>query len=281
MEKNIFGRRKKFENSQTYKRITNNFNEIMNKKEILTSTAKSLFSLIPYAGTAISELVFDYNGRIKQNRLNKFVEILAEGFTNNSEINIDNIQTENFNDLFEAVIKRVFTTKSELKLKRFKDILFKELINPTNDSEVKDIYLDLITNLSEEELYILYEHRHFDKIYNDELAEKNKIQEKLNLARENKKRETIVIGESKFSQIIRTLEAELALINNKHAKFKPFRNSIYYNITEDKFLFYKQRLYSQALLIDSGIGGIGTKAFEIMSITEFGIEFINFIKTPN
>ena len=253
----------------------------MNKKEILTSTAKSLFSLIPYAGTAISELVFDYNGRIKQNRLNKFVEILAEGFTNNSEINIDNIQTENFNDLFEAVIKRVFTTKSELKLKRFKDILFKELINPTNDSEVKDIYLDLITNLSEEELYILYEHRHFDKIYNDELAEKNKIQEKLNLARENKKRETIVIGESKFSQIIRTLEAELALINNKHAKFKPFRNSIYYNITEDKFLFYKQRLYSQALLIDSGIGGIGTKAFEIMSITEFGIEFINFIKTPN
>jgi len=250
-------------------------------KEILNSFAKSTFSLIPYAGTALTELVFEYNGRLKQNRLNKFVEILAEGFTNNSEINLDNIKTENFNDLFEAVIKRVFTTKSELKLKRFRDILIKELINPTNESEVKDIYLDLITNLSEEELYILYEHRHFNKIYDAELTEKDEIRDKLNLAKENKKKETIVIGESKFSQSIKTLEAELALINNKHDKFKPLRNSTHYNITEDKFLFYKQRLYSQALLIDSGIGGIGTKAFERMSITEFGIEFINFIKTPN
>ncbi|MDR6761899.1 hypothetical protein J2Y38_002108 [Flavobacterium sp. 2755] len=54
----------------------------MDKKEILTSTAKSLFSLIPYAGTALTELVFDYNGRIKQNRLNKFIEILSDGFIN-------------------------------------------------------------------------------------------------------------------------------------------------------------------------------------------------------
>ncbi len=47
-----------------------------NSKEVLVSITKSLFSTIPYAGTALTELVFDFNGRIKQNRLNHFTEII-------------------------------------------------------------------------------------------------------------------------------------------------------------------------------------------------------------
>ncbi len=31
-----------------------------NNKELLTRTVKSLFSMIPYAGTAITELVINY-----------------------------------------------------------------------------------------------------------------------------------------------------------------------------------------------------------------------------
>lgn len=101
--------------------------EQLDKKEVFNSMAKSVFSVIPFAGTAITELVFEYNGRIKQNRLNKFVEFLSEGFSNQNEVDIENIKTEHFNDVFEAVIKRVFTTKSGAKLKRFRDIIIKEL----------------------------------------------------------------------------------------------------------------------------------------------------------
>lgn len=52
--------------------------EKFDTKEFLTSTSKSLFGVIPFAGTAFTELVFEYNGRIKQKRLNKFIELLID-----------------------------------------------------------------------------------------------------------------------------------------------------------------------------------------------------------
>lgn len=255
--------------------------EQLDKKELFNSMAKSIFSIIPFAGTAITELVYEYNGRIRQNRLNKFVEFLSEGFSNENELDIKNIKTEHFNDVFEAVIKRVFTTKSEVKLKRFRDIIIKELRSPHSETELIEIYLELITTLSEEEIIILNEHRHFDKYYNLEITQRNEISDRLNQAIENKKKETIVIGQSKFSDTIAKVTAELETINKTHKKIECLRKFDYYNITDEKFLFYKQRLYSKGLLIDSGIGRIGVDTFQMMSITEFGKEFVEFIKESN
>jgi hypothetical protein len=255
--------------------------EQLDKKEFFNSMAKSIFSIIPYAGTAITELVFEYNGRIRQKRLNKFVEFLSEGFLNQNELDIENIKTEHFNDVFEAVIKRVFTTKSETKLKRFRDILIKELKSQHSETELIEIYLELISILSDEEIIILHEHRHFDKNYNLELDHRNELNDRLNQAIENKKKETIVIGQSKFSDTIAKVTVELELINKKHKKLECLRKFDYYNITDEKFLFYKQRLYSKGLLIDSGIGRIGVDTFQMMSITEFGKEFVEFIKEAN
>ena len=73
----------------------------IDKKEIIVSTAKSIFGIVPFGGAALNELFFEYNGRIKQSRLNNFVEILAESFTEDSNIDLDNIKTEDFNDLFD------------------------------------------------------------------------------------------------------------------------------------------------------------------------------------
>lgn len=252
--------------------MTNN-----NSKEVLTSVAKSLFSAIPYAGTALTELVFDYNGRIKQNRLNHFTEILAEGFTQNSDINLENIKTEHFNDLFESILKRVVTTKSETKLHRFKDILINELKTPS-ESDIIDIYLDLINNLSENEILILFNHRHFDKSYLEEISRRDTLRDNLEKVLENKRKETIVIGESKYNSQIQEIEKERRVIHDKHEKLKIYRNPDFYNLDETKYFFYIQRLYSQALLIDSGVGRIGTEPFYIMSITEFGISFLKFLK---
>ena len=170
----------------------------MEKKEIIVSTVKSLFGAVPYGGTALNELFFEYNGRIKQKRLNRFIEILAENFTEDSEINIDNIKTEDFNDLFEAVLKRVVQTKSELKLNRFKDILIKELNSPTKETELIDVYLDLITTLSEEELVILFHHKSFNENYDKEREELDKLKERMSRLKENIKKETIIVEKSKY-----------------------------------------------------------------------------------
>lgn len=250
----------------------------IDRKEIVISTVKSLFGAVPYGGTALNELFFEYNGRIKQKRLNRFVEILAENFTDDSEINIHNIKTEDFNDLFEAVLRRVVQTKSELKLNRFKDILIKELKTPTKETELIEVYLDLITTLSEEELVILFHHKNFNKNYDKEREKLSKLEERRLRLAENMKKETIIIEKSKYQNDYDMDSASIDKIQIKHKELEKYRSSEFYGISEQKFVFYKQRLFSKGLILDWGIGRIGVRSFQMMSITEFGNEFLEFIK---
>ena len=55
------------------------------------------------------------------------------------------------------------------------------------------------------------------------------------------------------------------------------RMAEYYGISKAEFLYYKQSLASKALLIDWGVGALDVRPFEIMNITRFGEDFINFI----
>lgn len=252
--------------------------EKVDTREILISSAKSIFGAVPFAGTALNELFFEYNGNIKQKRLNNFVEILSEYFSTNTDDNIKNIKTEDFNDIFESVLRRVVRTKSNLKLIRFRDILIKELNSPTKETELIDLYLDLITSLSEEELIILYNHRHFDKTYTEELDKLQGLKTEYQKVLENKKRETIIISRSKYEDEYLQLKEEIEKIENKHDSLKVFRTAEHYNIEKNKFFFYVQRLYSKGLIYDDGIGKLGGLPFKLMNITEFGVEFMHFIK---
>ena len=248
------------------------------KKEIIISSTKSVFGMIPHVGTALNELFFDYNGRLKQKRLNNFVEILHEYFSQNKDVSIENIKTEDFNDIFESILKRVVVTKSSHKLYRFRDILVKELNSPTSETELIDLYLDLITSLSEKELVILNNYKHFDKTFDNEIAKLYKLKQQFQKVSDDKKRETIIITRSKYEDEYLRLKGIIERTEKKHKKLEKYKTAEFYKLSEQKFFFYKQRLYSKGLLFDIGVGGVGTRAFEVMSITEFGIEFINFIK---
>lgn len=245
----------------------------------MVSTAKSIFGAIPIGGAALDELFFEYNGRIKQNRLNNFVQILAEAFTEGAEINLDNIKTEDFNDLFEAVLRKVVQTKSERKLLRFKDILIKELNNPTNEPELIDHYLDLISSLTEEELVILYNHRHFTEAFEDHINELNRHKDNLTSLEEQLKKQPLVLGESQFQKPYDQLKITYSQKKEFVESFTKFKKSEFYELNEKSFLFYKQRLFSKGLLIDNGMNRIGGVPFGNMTITEFGLEFIDFIKS--
>ena len=247
-------------------------------KEIIISSAKSIFGVIPFGGAALDELIFEYNGRIKQNRLNRFVEILAENFNENTEINLDNIKTEDFNDLFESVLRRVVQTKSERKLVRFKDILIKELNSPTAESEVIDHYLDLISSLTEEELTILYNHRHFTEEFEEHIDELNRHKDNLTSLQEQLKKQTLVIGESEYQKPYDQLKITYAKKKEFVKSFNKFKKAEFYQLDAKNFVFYKQRLFSKGLLIDNGMNRIGGVPFGNMTITEFGLEFIEFIR---
>lgn len=86
------------------------------------------------------------------------------------------------------------------------------------------------------------------------------------------------MGKAPSPKNIFQLYAEQGRLVVKHHELELYRSAEYYNLNENKYQFYLQRLYSQGLLIDIGIGGIGKEPFEMMNITEFGMEFINFIK---
>ncbi|GFZ84535.1 hypothetical protein GCM10011531_14110 [Aquaticitalea lipolytica] len=249
----------------------------IDKKEILVSSAKSIFGVIPFAGTALNELFFEYNGSIKQKRLNNFIDILSEYFAKNSDVKIENIKTEDFNDIFESVLRRVVQTKSELKLIRFKDILITQLNNPIQEIELVELYLDLISSLSEEEISILHGHRNFDLNYEEEINNLNKLRDELNQITEKQKRETIIINQSRYHDDEVRVKSGIEEIEDKIEPLKKLRTSEYYELSYQKFEFYKQRLFSKGLLVDNRMNRNGSFAFQNMGITEFGLEFLDFI----
>jgi len=246
--------------------------------ELLDSGVKSIFGMVPGVGTLLNEFFFDYRLSLKQNRLNRFVEILGENLTADSEINLDNLKTEDFSDLFEAVLQKAIKTKSELKLQRFKNILIQELKNPSKNVELIDHYLDLISNLTEEEITVLYNHRHFTMEFEEKINRLNALKDKQNSLSQQLKKRTIVIGESEEDQALKVISKKLEEQKKHIDSFSKFRNADYYNLSENNFMFYKQRLFSKGLLIDNRMNRFGSTAFNNMGITEFGNEFIEFIK---
>jgi hypothetical protein len=247
-------------------------------KELIESTAKSIFGVVPFGGALLDEIFFEYNGRIKQNRLNNFIQILADNFTEDADINLDNIKTEDFNDLFEAVLRRVVQTKSKLKLLRFKDILIKELNNPSEKAELIDHYLDLISSLTEEEIIILYNHRHFTDEFEEEINELNRLKDNLHSLENQIKNQRLTIGESEFKKPQETVRLKLEKKKKYIDSFLKYKKADFYDLSENSFIFYKQRLFSKGLLIDNRSNRVGNLPFGHMGITEFGNEFIDFIK---
>ena len=126
-----------------------------NHKESAISVAKIFLSTVPILGAYLNEELFDLPGRIKQNRLNHFTELLTDYITNsNITIDFSKIDKEDFADILESILTRVSKTKSEEKLKRFRDVLFHCLENNIWDIENTERFLDLISTITEYEVLI-------------------------------------------------------------------------------------------------------------------------------
>lgn len=252
------------------------------KKEAAVSFTKSLFSAIPYVGGVLNEVVFDYRSRIKQERLNSFTELLTEFFINNPDIDLENLKTEDFSDLFEAVLRRITQTKSKEKHKRFRDILTRHIQNPDHDIDDSDNYLDLVSSLNEMSIKILKEHFQFSKaleiinpLRTKVQAEITQNQNQLNQIYTNPPPDMEEINRLKAE--IAELELQIDSCNSQVKGIQLFRDASYYGISDDDFLYYKQILLAKGLLVDNGVGSFDSHPFLYMGITEFGKKFIEFL----
>lgn len=246
--------------------------------------AKSAFSAIPFAGGALNEIVFDYRSRLKQNRLNSFVELLSAFFTGHPDIDPELLKTEEFSDLFESVIRRVLQTKSKEKHLRFRDILTRQILCPVSETEGAEICLDLISTLDEMAIYILREHQVWGNHYTainpkrQVLLDKLKVDgEQFNELKRNFDAHQLQIG--KLETRIKKNQAKVEIYNATVLSFQKFREGEFFGLTDAEYLYYKQTLYAKGLLIDKGIGTHGgNKTFHYMWLTEFGERFLTFIK---
>lgn len=249
----------------------------------LKATFKTALNMIPLAGPILSEVLFEYRSKVKQDRVLKFMDLLKEEFSqSNCEINIDTIKSEEFGDLFEKVLRKVSETRSEKKRNAFKNLLMRGVEVHMN-IETAENYSNVLMRVSDTDIKIL--NRHKDFLYNGE----NLSDARINLEKQindRELRESAGIKEPDFSSslfvvpndTLQTLKNKLAYVETLMQEYRKVFLHKYFAISKPDFNYSLHNLYNNGLLKDDGVGSIGTKAFEVMGITEFGVKFLDYIE---
>ncbi|WP_328800452.1 hypothetical protein T3H97_17980 [Paenibacillus sp. LX16] len=227
-------------------------------KHVLIGMAKgSISAAFPCIGGALNEALFEVRGRIAQHRINNFVESFLIQL-NDLGIIVDEkiISSEDFNDIYAAIIKRVVDTKNEFKLKIFKDILASMLTTPYQ-SDFTETFLDLVTRLDFMEIEILKMFEHTGRSGSMDISEG--YDGSISMLNSTSHKDQII-------EKIRVESAHLSIIES-HGKYE----------------FYICDLISKALLIDTKTTGntyndLAKEGLTHLYITDFGKEFLKFIR---
>lgn len=167
-------------------------------------------------------------------------------------------------------------TQSTEKMRMFKDVIVNQIEYPSQSIAESEIYLDLISELSEIEIKILFEYRQFIKKFQPQINELNHLEHRLNLL-ENKADKS----SASYNSELVTLQSDVGKKRKDLNLLQNVYKHDHFGISMDQFLFYKQRLFSKALLVDNSIGSISGKPFKTMAITQFGIQFIDYIMSSS
>lgn len=255
------------------------------KKEISKTLIKSLFGAVPYIGTMLDEVFFEYRSRVRQERLNQFVEAFKEYIEviDIGEIDIDNLKSEEFVDVLESILKSVANNRNKSKVEYFKKILANQ-IKQDSYNDFTETYLDIISKLNEIQIRILKNHYEIRKpikelelkqkqLRNDiRQVEENIVHLKFRRLRGDQSR----IGRNRLR--IAQIESEIKEIQDLIDDKGIIRNAKYYDLKQGEYLFYIQDLVSKSLLIDKGIGKMDSKPYQLMTISDFGRSFLEFLE---
>ena len=217
------------------------------------SIIKGCFGAIPTVGAALDEIAFEFRGRVYQNRLNRFIELLAEYMSSvrAGDIDFRRLTSDEFGDIFELITRCCRRIRG--KIQRYKRILVQEMMKTANPSDFKETYLDIVSRINEKQIHILSEYRkaHIGRITQDEAIVERGVIDGGNA-------------------------------DNTPSKLSPHRYAEYYDLLESKYLFYVQDLVSKSLLVDDGMGRFGGfRPYELLEITPFGVEFLCYIENYN
>lgn len=214
----------------------------VNPKEAGASIYRIIMGFVP--GGHVPTEMLEYHSRLRQERINKFAEYLEEGFEKVTGTIFDesNTTTDTFLDSFEAIVKKVMTTGSEEKLRRYGNVLLKQMYEP-DDSELFMKFVDLIDEVSDTQVLLL-----------SKLSSKMSMTDLL----------SSLMDQNKFADNMqKILDSKVPIsVNGKE-----------YEITRSELQFYLLELKAKGLITISGEG-----ADETFDMTIIGKKFLNFIQ---
>lgn len=256
----------------------------IDKTEAGVSAIKSLLGAVPFAGTLLSEALFDYRSRIKEKRFKLFVSELSKTLEklDSTKVDFAYLKTDEFSDILEETIRRAISTSSNEKINRFKMILIGEMTGSLK-SEYKLSFLDITSQLSEIQLIILKQYntigKSVGKYYrdieslNDQIPEIEKgLQNEKLLAKRGYANNTTL-----FESRLKLLRKELRKKQQATKQSESKRFGKHYNLTQEESLIHVQDLLSKGLMVDLGIGLSNYYGFPIFEITGYGKEYLKFI----
>ena len=253
-------------------------------KESEIGVIKSLIGNIPIVGGLLNESFFEIRGRIKQERINAFIQDLSNYMADQEAfiVNAEHLKSEDFSDLFENVLSKVAKSRSKVKSNLFKQILLQQIARAIA-IDTAEIYLDIIDELNENQILILNGlDKAFGSKYNNlqfqilkltkELYDLEREQNSRNIRFENFNNESFMASSEK-SNLKKEIE-KLKVIA------KPLEQPYLaesYGLEGPGFFYLVQDLYSKGLVLDVGTK-YGAEPFEIIEITQMGMDIITFLK---
>lgn len=211
----------------------------MNKLE---TSVKALISCIPYFGGAIASIIGDYCSDRKEERLMEFLTNLQRELNEKQEQLIrEYIESSDFLDVFENILRDVMNTRTEVKRNMLKNLLVNSCIFPHTSYERTEAFQHLIDVLSPTSLVIL------SVFYNAQ-----------NIMMDGKK-ESVDIIWSRIREITKTTDESDSLLME------------YIDELESRYLIesFRNNTYST----DSGVPLVGDRPY----ITEKGIAFYKYV----
>lgn len=228
-----------------------------NVKEILVGITKGAISVVPYAGGALNEFLFEIRGRIAQKRINNFVDGFIQYIEDmGTPVDEEVLTSESFNDMYVSIIRHVIECKSQYKIDIFKRILESNL-RISYESDFRDTFLELVSKLDYMEFEIL-------KMFKDTGRSGSM---------------DIPIGAIGCISTTKSMSCKDKVIN----MIKDSNTEMHTLEALEKYEFYVCDLISKSLLVDTKtvgntVGDLAKEGLNDLYITVFGKEFLRFVQ---
>lgn len=125
-------------------------------REYGLSVVKGTIAAIPFVGGAINEILFEARSRLKQERLNRLFQAVAEEVAQLGEDKLDQefLASDEFSDLIEDICLRASRTASERKARCFRRVLV-DAFQGKYDSNFGEMFMNILGEITEAELHVL------------------------------------------------------------------------------------------------------------------------------